>query len=86
MSMASPSECRIDADCTHRSTDSGRMPSARNVSTLAGQVPPRRWGVLPPQGRAIRSSESSITGLPPASATVPGRRLPGGPPIEADRL
>ncbi|WP_431963838.1 hypothetical protein [Actinacidiphila sp. bgisy160] len=34
--MASPSECRIEAACTHRSTFSGSIPSARNASTRVG--------------------------------------------------
>src|SRR5699024_2870417 len=56
MSMASPSECRIDAEGTQRSTSLSATPSARWVSTRTGQISPGPYGVRVPQGSAIRST------------------------------
>jgi hypothetical protein len=51
MSIASPSECSSDADCTHRSTSPSARPPARKVSSRTGHSSPGAYGVRAPRIR-----------------------------------
>src|SRR3954471_17265753 len=75
MSIASPLECRTEADCTQLSTSDSARPSTRKASTRRGQPSPFPYGVLLPHGSVIRSMALTPPGTRPPRRPCP--RCPG---------